>query len=362
MNYQKMKYLPLCWLLCITIKGLAATCQVPIANPNSYKKFRILSIDGGGVRGVIPARILQAIEEQTGKPICELFDLVIGNSTGGLIALALLTPDQEGRPKYKAADLVEFYKQKTPKIFSSSIFHHIKTGWGLWGPRYNRKHLDRILKELFDNAKLSHTLKPAVVISFSLDCVLPEMWSTHHAREGIKLDYYLSDVAGATSAAPTYFSPKVLKNIHGEILHEIDGGIWANNPEFTAIRALSFMKHIPKEQDVILISIGTGAPKLNERELQKFRQQAAKLKNAGILGWMIKAQPNLIEMMMTADSDWSKDLISIVYPNSHRIQVHITQALSSMDNAKNVEKLRLLAEEYIATDSFKELCDKLVQP
>jgi len=363
MHYKKIHCFCLFWLLCISVHSFAAAnSDLPLANPNSHKKFRILSIDGGGVRGVMPARILQAMEEQTGKRISELFDLVIGNSTGGLIALALLTPNQEGKAKYKAVDLVEFYKQKTPIIFSSSFFHYIKSGWGLWGPRYNRKHLDRILKELFGNAKLSHTLKPAVVISFSLDYALPEMWSTHHAREGKKLDYYLSDVAGATSAAPTYFAPKVLKNTHGEILHEIDGGIWANNPEFTAIRALSFMEHIPRSQDVILISIGTGAPKPNRKELQKFRRQATKLKNAGILGWMIKAQPNLIEMMMTADNDWSKDLISIVYPNSHRIQVYIPQELSSMDNPKNVEKLRVLTEEYIATDSFKAICNELIQP
>jgi len=359
MNYQKLKYITLCWLLCISVESLAITPKLPVANTSSHKKFRILSIDGGGVRGVIPARILQAIEEQTGKPICTLFDLVIGNSTGGLIALALLTPDQVGRPKYKAVDLVEFYKQKATKIFSSSIFHRINTGWGLWAPRYDRKHLDNILKALFGESKLSQTLKPAVVVSFSLDCGVGQMWSTHHARAGKKLDYYLSDVAGATSAAPTYFAPKVLKNTHGEILHEIDGGIWANNPEFTAIRALSFMEHIPKNQDIILISIGTGAPRPDKKE---FQQQACKLRNAGILGWMIKAQPNLIEMMMSADSDWSKDLISIVYPHSHRIQVYIPKALSSMDKPENVEKLRVLAEKYIATDSFKELCNKLVQP
>jgi len=359
MSYQKIKYISLCWLLCISVQIFAANDTLPLSNPSSHKKFRILSIDGGGVRGVIPARILQGIEEKTRKRISEIFDLVIGTSTGGLVALGLVMPNEQGKAKYKAADLVEFYKQKTPKIFSASIFDHIKTGWGLWGPRYNRKHLDVILKDLFGNSKLSQTLKPAVVVSFSLDVGVGQMWLTHHARAGKKLDYYLSDVAGATSAAPTYFAPKVLRNTHGEILHEIDGGIWANNPEFTAIRALSFMEHIPDNQDIILISIGTGAPKPDR---QAFQQQAIRLKKAGILGWMINAQPNLIEMMMTADSDWSKDLISIIYPNSHRIQVHIPKTLSSMDKPENVENLSILAEEYIATDYFKELCDKLIRP
>ena len=121
MNYCKIKYILVCCLLCISIISIADTStKLAVANPTSNKKFRILSIDGGGVRGIIPARILQAIEEKTGKPVSELFDLVIGNSTGGLIALGLLTPNEEGNPKYKAADLVKFYKDKTPIIFESS--------------------------------------------------------------------------------------------------------------------------------------------------------------------------------------------------------------------------------------------------
>ena len=102
--------------------------------------------------------------------------------------------------------------------------------------------MDDILAELLGDAKLSQILKPAVVISYSLNYGSPHMWSTHHALHGPNEDFYLRDVAGATSAAPTYFALKVIKTAQGELLHEIDGGIWANNPEFTAIRALSFIK------------------------------------------------------------------------------------------------------------------------
>lgn len=358
MNYCRMKYILICCLLSVSIRSVATTPhQLPLANPASSKKFRILSIDGGGVRGVIPARILQAIEEKTGKPISELFDLVIGNSTGGLIALALVTPDQNGKPKYKAADLVEFYKQKTPIIFKASLNQKLRSGWGLWGPRYDRKKLDNILKDLFGGAKLSQTLKPAVVISFSLNYGAPQMWSTHHARAGVKRNYYLRDIAGATSAAPTYFAPKIITNELGHRLHEIDGGIWANNPEFTAIRALSFMPEPPQEKDIILVSIGTGAPIPDTTILL---EEANKLKNAGIYGWMIKARPNLVEMMMAADSDWSEALVASLYPNSHRIQVSIPHELCAMDDTRNVEKLRLLAEEYVKQDSFNQLCINLL--
>ncbi|ACE06320.1 hypothetical protein Aasi_0962 [Candidatus Amoebophilus asiaticus 5a2] len=365
MDYRKFKYI-LCWLLCISIKALAVTPQLPLSNPSSHEKFRILSIDGGGVRGVIPARILQAIEERTGKPISELFDLVIGTSTGGLVTLGLVVPDddEQGKPKYKAAKLVEIYEQKSSEIFKYSKLRNIKTGMGLWGPKYDRKHLDDILKDFFGDAKLSQTVKPAVVISFSLDVGQPAMWSTHHVRDGKKHDCYLHDVAGVTSAAPTYFAPKVFKNLHEDhedIVHEIDGGVWANNPGLTAIRVLSFMEEEdrPDNKDIIVVSIGTGTFTSDKEHLL---QQAHKLNKAGIWGWMIKADPNLIEMMMAANSDWSDNMVSLLYPNSHRVQIEIPQNLISMDNPKNVEKLRQLAEKYIATDSFKELCNKLVQP
>ena len=110
MTYQNIKYWLLICLILINTKGFAFTLNSP--DSSRHKQFRILSVDGGGVRGVIPARILQAIEEQTAKSISELFDLVIGTSTGGLVVLALVTPNKDGTPTYKAADLVKFYRKK----------------------------------------------------------------------------------------------------------------------------------------------------------------------------------------------------------------------------------------------------------
>src|SRR5690242_11078260 len=85
--------------------------------PYDRKIFRVLSIDGGGVRGIIPARILEEIEKRTNKPISELFDLIVGNSTGGLIALGLTTPDDENKPKYTAKNILDFYIKNSKNIF-----------------------------------------------------------------------------------------------------------------------------------------------------------------------------------------------------------------------------------------------------
>ncbi|OJW72867.1 MAG: hypothetical protein BGO68_00495 [Candidatus Amoebophilus sp. 36-38] len=352
--YLKKFISTICFLL-ICISSTASTLTQP--TPKTSKKFRILSIDGGGVRGIIPARILQAIEEETGKPIFELFDLVIGNSTGGLVALALVTPDSQGEVKYQARDLVTFYKQQSGTIFYASWKHKIKTGWGLWGPKYNRKMLDQALENVFGTTQLSQTLKPALAISYSLDKILPHVWTTHKALARIHKDYYLKDIAGATSAAPIYFSPKVLNDEQGHTLHEVDGGLWANNPEFTAVLGIRNMHQIVANKDVLLISIGTGICRPTKK---LYRKEATLLRNAGIIGWLLRAQPNLIEMMLGADSEWSETVISILYPHNYRLQVAIPHTLSNMDNSTNLDKLEKLAELYIQRNhAFKAMCSLL---
>ena len=86
------------------------------------KVVRVLSIDGGGVRGIIPAIILAEIEKRTGKPIAGIFDLISGTSTGGILALGLTAPNENGKPKFTASDLVEFYETRLNDIFNLSFF------------------------------------------------------------------------------------------------------------------------------------------------------------------------------------------------------------------------------------------------
>jgi patatin-like phospholipase/acyl hydrolase len=95
-------------------------------------KCRILSIDGGGVRGIIPARLLQALEERTQKPVHQLFDLIVGTSTGGLIALALSCPTTENKPRYSAKNVVDFYLKQSPLIFPRSFFRKGKRFKAKW--------------------------------------------------------------------------------------------------------------------------------------------------------------------------------------------------------------------------------------
>ena len=84
--------------------------------------YKILAIDGGGIRGIIPATVLMEIERQTGKQIADLFDLIAGTSTGGILAVGLAKPGHDGRPEYAAADLRELYIQEATTIFPQSFW------------------------------------------------------------------------------------------------------------------------------------------------------------------------------------------------------------------------------------------------
>src|SRR3954463_2533024 len=100
-------------------------------------KYSLLALDGGGIRGVIPARALQRIEERMGRPISELFDMVAGTSTGGILALGLTAPAPGGGPRFAASDLLALYMEHGREIFPDSLYLRVRTLAGLADPRYS---------------------------------------------------------------------------------------------------------------------------------------------------------------------------------------------------------------------------------
>src|SRR4051812_40862145 len=112
--------------------------------------MRVLSIDGGGIRGIIPAMILAEIEVRAKTPICKLFDLIAGTSTGGILTLALTKPGENGAPEFSAQELISFYRDNGPEIFASNVWHR-------WGgviadairPRYPTDGIEKVLSERF---------------------------------------------------------------------------------------------------------------------------------------------------------------------------------------------------------------------
>jgi patatin-like phospholipase/acyl hydrolase len=227
-------------------------------NLEDKEPVNVLAIDGGGIRGIIPARILQEFERKSGKSIAHLFDLVVGTSTGGILALALTTPDitkKDLGPKYSAEDMVNLYKKKATTIFDNPS---LVKKW-LWGPTYNSAGLEQTLKDYLGDMPLHFSLSNVVVTAVDIgDNNRLHVFSSQKAQENKIDNFRKSQVGLATSAAPTYFSPvRVYPLMKGSRGYDfIDGGLAANCPALVAY--LEAERLFGKDRPINLISIGTG--------------------------------------------------------------------------------------------------------
>lgn len=235
--------------------------------------IRILSIDGGGIRGIIPARILQRIEETTGKPARDLFHLIAGTSTGGIIGCGLMS----GKTARQMGDL---YAAEGGDIFRRSLWDRISTAGGLSKPDYDPIPLELVLYRELGDVWLSQVagtelLVPSYAIQLPYTIAgrapglmyprMPYFFKSWKAR-GVDLEPYetpqqydfpLRSICRATSAAPTYFPPALIANARGEQYGMIDGGVFANNPALCALA--SAYKLWPDADDYMLVSLGTGS-------------------------------------------------------------------------------------------------------
>ena len=169
--------------------------------------FNVLSIDGGGIRGVIPAVLLKHIEEKVGKRVADIFDLIVGTSTGGILAAGLTVPKRDGTPKFSAEDMLALYADRGREIFDRSFWRGITSAGGALDEQYDHKPLEKILKEYLGDSTLKDCIVPIVLTSYDIEKRQPYFFKTRRAREKKDRNHYLRDAARATSAAPTYFEP-----------------------------------------------------------------------------------------------------------------------------------------------------------
>ena len=188
-------------------------------------KIRIFSIDGGGIRGLMPALVLQHISDHIGKKIGAPFhfaqhvDLMAGTSTGGLIGFGLTMPGENGRPKYAPDTLVDLYSTKGPTIFPGP-WAFLKV---LVESRYDPRALETCLEELFGDTPLSATTSHTLITSFDLVRNQAHVFDSYAARQDPSHDFTIRGAARATSAAPTYFPSAKIKNRVGQDFNFVDG-------------------------------------------------------------------------------------------------------------------------------------------
>ncbi len=213
----------------------------------------ILSIDGGGIRGIIPALVIAAIEQRTGKAAVDLFDFFAGTSTGGIIALALNLPGENGRPRYKAEDLADFYRARGAQIFSRTTMKQFISLQGWADEMYDFRPLNNALQDYFGVATpLRAALKPVMVSTYDLHNRKPRFIKSFNPEHYTLPMWH---AARATSAAPTYFEPADIPIAAGRSVL-VDGGVFVNNP---AASAYAEALRGWGSEDILVVSIGTGS-------------------------------------------------------------------------------------------------------
>ncbi len=351
--------------------------QISHVTKPGLEPFFIFSADGGGTRGIIIAQIVNRIEqwlsEKRGEQVqlSEAFDAFAGTSTGSLIALGLTKPDPENptRAHYSGADIVKLYKKRIGAIFSTSLERTLWTGDGLWKAKYDPAELEKTLQEKFADSHLSELLKDVVIPSFDIS-----RWQDHtftHIKEDRTYTGesksgprqakgpLIADVARASSAAPTYFPSKVVKenSTSNKIYNLVDGGTFANNPAEEAYWELLERRNL-KNRKVFILSIGTGT--LAEKPLATTEPY-----NAGIGQWA----PHIVNLLMNANSYTVNKQLKRLEESRNvsylRMQLTLkTNAQYKMDNSspKNLEQLIKLANDFFDKLLSEGLEEKLLKP
>ncbi|CAK9872105.1 unnamed protein product [Sphagnum jensenii] len=342
------------------------------------RRITILSIDGGGVRGIIPATMLAELEsclqrlDGGDKRLVDYFDLVAGTSTGGLITAMITAPSKENpkRPLLSAAEVLEYYQN-----CSSTIFPQLRHPFGrLWkklvalgGPKYKARGFEHLLSKFFDDdLYLDSTLTSVLIPAFDIKLQQPVFFSSWKARRDPLLNAQLRHVCRATSAAPTYFAPvqfsvvdKTKEPPESREYHMIDGGIAVNNPTYVAItqainevqsgtlntRRVDYRGY----DDLLVLSLGTG------QQIQSYdTNEVAKW---GVFKWMAyKGDAPLVDMVFNASADMVDYNLSIIFAsekssrNYLRIQTDgLKGKLASLDNSspKHLESLVKLSSDLL---------------
>ncbi|KAA0045870.1 hypothetical protein IC582_024835 [Cucumis melo] len=374
----------------------------------------ILSIDGGGIRGIIPGVILKFLEFVLQKldgedaRIADYFDVIAGTSTGGLVATMLTAPNKNNhkQPLYAAKDIVSFYKDHAPKIFPQSklplksLRSATDVLWKFWGPRYKGDYLKDLLKEELGDTTLKETITQVIIPTYDINRLFPLIFTTAEAKMDESKNPKLVDVCMSTSAAPTYLPCHEFEsNGSSRKFNMIDGGVAANNPTLTAIlnerkemilrRQLATEKNKEAELKItpkrmLILSLGTGSFK----KVGKYN--AANSSKWGLFDWVQKNKTSpIIDIFSDASADMVDIHVGTIFQYDHdlhkndpdkrnhprkkdylRIQAeNLTDELCSVDIAteKNLRDLETVGEKLLdqrvsrvnlKTGEFEELPDK----
>jgi patatin-like phospholipase/acyl hydrolase len=328
----------------------------------------VLSVDGGGVRGLIPALVIQDLmrrirflqgERRRRHPVLarlrplrspdasELFDLFAGTSTGALMALGFAR-----RRAYTPQELVDIYRRHATTIFPITHFAALRAVRQAFAEKYDAAPFEALLHTLFGDERLSECVSNVLIASYDTDNrgpfffkrYTPEAVRHNRAlrRKELKLgDFLLRDVARATSAAPTYFLPAKVRSIGGRTYSFLDGGLVANNPALSAyVEARTIY---PDARRYVIVSLGTG------RNGRRFEHET--IAKWGYLEWVSPAHG---VPLLSFISDGQSEAVAHSLKSMHRVDyfrfnADITTVAEDMDDARpgNMQAVEVMARALI---------------
>jgi patatin-like phospholipase/acyl hydrolase len=306
--------------------------------------MKVLSIDGGGIRGLIPALVLAEIERRTGRRTAEMFDLIAGTSTGGILATALARRGEDGRPMYSAEELSQLYISEGPKIFDQSLLKKFTSVGGLIDEKYDDEGLNAALAAYLGEDRLKSVVTDVMVTAYDIHDRFAFFFRSSRARTDETYDFSLAEAARASSAAPTYFEPIEVTDAAGARTYPlIDGGIYAVNPAMCAYAEVGAGLEV-------LASLGTGA----HTKQYEYRDATG----WGKIEWV---QP-LIDMVFDGVADTVDfEAATLAGERYKRLQAELRYASDALDDASesNLRRLQGDAERLIAeqTAEIEAVCE-----
>lgn len=286
--------------------------------------FRILSLDGGGIRGTFTASVLTELEEQTGQATKDNFDLIVGTSTGGILAIGLGLG-------FPASQLLDFYVKRGSRIFPhmSKIARTRASIRQIWKPKLEQEPLANELKEILGDRKFGRSSTRLVIPAYDAVEGRTYLFKTaHHKRFVNDINIPAADIALSTAAAPTYFDAAKTKSLRGS--QYVDGGVWANNPSMVGlVEAIAFLNQEPT--NIAMLSIGTTTSSHTISQHQK----------SGAMQWNV----GLIDLLMRGQSEAASAQSSLILENRyHRIDHMTPEDEFAMDDGRpeKIEKLATL--------------------
>ncbi|XP_018675147.2 patatin-like protein 2 isoform X2 [Musa acuminata AAA Group] len=283
--------------------------------PALGKLVTVLSIDGGGVRGLIPATLLAFLESKLQEldgadaRIADYFDVIAGTSTGGLVTAMLTAPDKDKRPLFTAKQIIQFYLDNCPKIFprkKAGLLNPLLNLFGaVTGPKYDGKYLHSKVQQLLGDTKLSQTLTNVVIPTFDIKFLQPIIFSTFETLTA---------------------------------MNQVTKEIFMENADFFPIKPVDYGRFL-------VISLGTGS---NKREERFSAEESGKW---GLLGWLYnKGTTPIIDIFSQASADMVDIHASVLF-----------QALHSEQHYLRIQEDALVGDTASVDVSTRENLEKLME-